>query len=110
MLPVVFWISGKPVTFDRQSGEVVSLEKLLGISEQEAVARLTGSVYKYMEGVGDGEFFLQEEDILTKNFDPEQFFLFPEGIGIYYDVYTIISWPNRDFMFLVPWEEVSAFS
>lgn len=101
-----FWLSGKPVTFDRQSGEVVSLEKLLGISEQEAVARLTGSVYKYMEGVGEGGLLLQEEDILTKKFDPEQFFLFPEGIGIYYGVYTITSWPHEDFMFLVPWEKV----
>lgn len=101
-----FWLSGKPVTFDRKSGEVVSLEKLLGISEQEAVARLTGSVYKYMEGVGEGGLLLQEEDILTKKFDPEQFFLFPEGIGIYYGVYTITSWPHEDFMFLVPWEEV----
>ena len=101
-----YWISGKPVTFDRQSGEVVSLEKLLGLSEQEATARLTGSVYKYMEGVGEGGLLLQEEDILTKNFDPEQFFLFPEGIGIYYGVYTITSWPHEDFMFLVPWEEV----
>lgn len=105
-----FWLSGKPVTFDRQSGEVVSLEKLLGISEQEAVARLTGSVYKYMEGVGEGGLLLQEEDILTKKFDPEQFFLFPEGIGIYYGVYTITSWPHEDFMFLVPWGEVSTFS
>ena len=49
---------------------------------------------------------MQEEDILTKKFDPEQFFLFPEGIGIYYGVYTITSWPHEDFMFLVPWEEV----
>ena len=86
---------------------MVSLEKLLGLSEQEAVARLTSSVYKYMEGVGEGRFLLQEKDILTKNFDPEQFFLFPEGIGIYYDVYTIASWPDGDFIFLVPWEEIN---
>ena len=56
-----YWISGKPVTFDRQSGEVVSLEKLLGLSEQEATARLTGSVYKYIWRVLErGDFFCRK--------------------------------------------------
>ena len=101
------WDVQKPLTFDRQSGEVVSLEKLLGISEQEAVARLTGSVYKYMEGIGNGRFLLQEEDILTEEYDPEQFFLFPEGIGIYYDVYAIDCGAAGDFIFVIPWEEIN---
>lgn len=100
------WDVQKPVTFDRKSGKVVSLEKLLGLPEQEAVARLTGSVYKYSEGVGVGRWLLQEEDILTEEYDPEQFFLFPEGIGIYYDAYAIDCGAAGDFMFVVPWEEV----
>ncbi len=50
---------------------------------------------------------MQEEDTLIKNFDPEQFFLFPEGIGIYYDVFALgYSRAAGDFIFVVPWEEV----
>lgn len=104
------WKAERTVTFDRKSGEVISLAELLGVSEQEAVAKLTGCIYKYAEGIGDGRFFLQESDILTEEYDPEQFFLFPDGIGIYYDVYAIDCGAAGDFIFVVPWEEVSAFS
>ena len=51
------WTSPSPVTFNRTSGEVVSLETILGMTTQEAVARLTGAVYKYMEGIGRRTFF-----------------------------------------------------
>lgn len=101
------WIVEEPVTFDRQSGEVISLEKLLGMSKQEAVARLTGSVYKYKEGIGDRSGLLDEYDDLTKEFNPEQFFLFPEGIGIYYKIYAIGCGAEGDFLFIVPWEDFS---
>ncbi len=73
------------------------------------MARLTGSVYKYMEGIGNGRFLLQEEDILTEEYDPEQFFLFPQGIGIYFDVYAIDCGAAGDFIFVVPWEEANPF-
>ena len=101
-----FWTSQEPVTFDRKSGEEVSLEKLLGVPEQEAVAKLTGSVYKYMEGIGRGTFLLKDEDALTEHYDPEQFFLFQEGIGIYYERYAIDCGAAGDYMFIIPWEEV----
>lgn len=41
--------SQHPVTFDRQTGERVSLEDILNMTVQEADARLTGSAYKYMK-------------------------------------------------------------
>lgn len=100
------WNVQKPVTFDRKSGKVVSLEKFLELPEQEAVARLTGSVYKYSEGIGVGRRLLQEDDILTEEYDPEQFFLFPEGIGIYYNIYAIDCGAAGDFIFVIPWEEI----
>lgn len=100
------WTYQEPVTFDRKSGEVVSLEKILDMPEREAVAKLTGSVYKYMEGIGRGTFFLEEEDILTEEYDPEQFFLFQEGIGLYYERYAIDCGAAGDYLFIVPWEEL----
>lgn len=99
------WRWERPVTFDRENGEAVSLEQILGVRQQEAVARLTASVYKYMEGIGRGMFFLKTEDMLTENYDPEQFFLFPEGVGIYYERYAIDSGAAGDYVFVIPWEE-----
>lgn len=101
------WDLEEPVTFDRQTGEVVTLEELFGVPLEEAVAMATGSVYKYMEcvGRGSGGFFLQSEDILTQEYDPEQFFLFPEGIGIYYQRYAIDCGAVGDYLFIVPFPD-----
>lgn len=101
------WTSEEPVTFDRGSGEVVTLEKLLGMPEQEAVAKLTGSIYKYMEGIGRGNFLLKEVDTLTENYDPGQFFLFVDGIAVYYRRYAIDCGAAGDYLFVLPWEEIN---
>lgn len=106
------WQREEPVTFERQTGRVVSLEEFFGDSTEEAIARATASIYKYMEN-GDGygaKFFLSGGDILTKEFDPNQFFLFPEGIGLYYekhsiDLYTVDFRITEDYLFLVPYYE-----
>ena len=90
-----------------ESGEVVSLGEILGMSEQEAVAELTGPVYKYMEGIGRGIFFLKDADALTKCYDPEQFVLCPDGIGIYYERYAIDSGAAGDYMFVIPYEDTA---
>lgn len=106
--------SGKsfhPVTFDRASGEVVSLEDILGMPMQEAVARLTGSVYKYEEGLKNGEFFLGEGNLLTNKYKTDNFLLFSQGIGIYYPEGAIGPNAAGDFLYIVPWEDaVSALS
>ena len=93
----------EPVTFDRETGETVSLGEILGMSEQEAVAELTGSVYKYMEGIGRGTFLLTDRDLLTEDYDPEQFILCPDGIGIYYQRYAIGSGAAGAAMYVIPY-------
>ena len=104
------WTSLSPVTFNRTSGEVVSLETILGMTTQEAVARLTGAVYKYMEGIGRRTFFLKNYDKLTEKYEPHNFFLFSEGIGIYYGIYDIDCGAEGDYLFIVPWEDFPGFS
>ena len=99
------WYAEEPVTFDRITGETVSLETLLGMPTDEAVSMLTASVYKYWEGVGRGKFLLRDWDRLTEAYNPDQFFLFPDGIGIYYELHAIGSTADRDFLFIVPYEE-----
>lgn len=100
------WTTQDPVTFDRETGEVVSLEKLLGMTAQQVSARLTASAYKCLEGDKNGWFFLREENKLAEEFDPGKFFLFPEGVGIYYERYAIDCGAAGDYLFVIPWEEV----
>ena len=100
------WTVQEPVTFDRQTGEAVSLEELLGMTWQEASARLTASACKRLERDGNSWFFLREENKLAEEFDPEKFFLFPEGIGIYYERYAVDCGAAGDYLFVVPWEEL----
>jgi len=100
------WTVQEPVTFDRQTGEAVSLEELLGMTWQEASARLTASACKCLERDGNSWFFLCEENKLSEEFDPEKFFLFPEGIGIYYERYAVDCGAAGDYLFVVPWEEL----
>lgn len=100
------WTTQDPVTFDRETGEVVSLEELLGMTVQQVSARLTASAYKCLEGDKNGWFFLREENKLAEEFDPGKFFLFPEGVGIYYERYAIDCGAAGDYLFVIPWEEV----
>lgn len=102
------WTVQEPVTFDRLTGETVSMEALLGMTWQEASARLTASAYKWLEGKGNSWFFLRDENKLAKEFDLEKFFLFPEGIGIYYERYAIDCGAAGDYLFVVPWEELNS--
>lgn len=75
--------------------------------KEEAVAIATASVYKYMENMeGYGvKFFLKDKDTLTEAFISEQFFLFPEGIGLYYNKYAIDCGAAGDYVFIVPYPE-----
>lgn len=54
------------------------------------------------------KFFLKDFDLLTAVYDPEQFFLFPDGIGIYYGIYDIGCGADGDFLFIVPWEDLKS--
>ena len=97
------WTAQSPVTFDRTSGEVVSLEDILGMPEQECAVMLTGSVYKYMEGIGNKWFSLDRNDSLMSKFDPTHFFVCSDGIGIHYERYAIDCGAAGDYLFVVPW-------
>ncbi|MDE7447022.1 MAG: hypothetical protein K2N15_15145 [Lachnospiraceae bacterium] len=59
-----------------------------------------------MECVWRGDFFLTTNDILTEKYHTDQFFLFPEGIGLYYRRNAIDCNAEGDFVFIIPWDEV----
>ncbi|MDE6847187.1 MAG: DUF5050 domain-containing protein [Lachnospiraceae bacterium] len=103
------WTTEKPVTFERDTGKIVSLCDIYGIPTDEVVSYATAAIYKYMESIGrrggTEPFFLQDEDVLTEQFDPEQFFLFPEGVGLYYPIYAIDCGAAGDYVFIIPYTD-----
>ncbi|MDE7404513.1 MAG: RsiV family protein, partial [Lachnospiraceae bacterium] len=55
------------------------------------------------------EWYLEEPvtfDRQTEKYNTDQFFLFPEGIGLYYRRDTINCSAAGDFVFIIPWDEV----
>ena len=106
------WIGGirdfrreMPVTFDRQSGEALSLGDLFAVPEEEAMLRLFASVYKYMECSEMGSRLGLSNTILRDYYNVKQFYLTEDGIGLYYAMYTIGG--NGDFLFVIPYEAVA---
>ena len=97
------------MTFERDTGKVVSLEDLYEMPENEVVSYASATIYKYMESIGrrggTETFFLQDEDVFTEKFNPEQFFLFPEGIGLYYPIYAIDCGAAGDYVFIIPYAD-----
>lgn len=102
------WTAQSPVTFDRTSGEVLSLEDILGMPEQECIIMLTSSAYKYMEGIGRETFYLDRRDFLTNLYDPTHFFVCSDGIGIHYERYDIDCGAGGDYLFVIPYENFAA--
>ncbi len=93
-----------PVTFDRQSGEVIALGDLFTVSEEEALLCLFASIYKYREC---SETDSSLDTILWDAYDITQFYLTEEGIGLYYGIHTIGSGADRDFLFVISYEAVA---
>lgn len=104
------WSAQSPVTFDRTSGEVVSLEDILGMPEQECITMLTSAAYKYMERIGKSWRYLGNYDSLAKLYDPTHFFVCSDGIGIHYERYVIDCGAAGDYLFVVPWENFDMLS
>lgn len=102
------WTAQSPVTFDRTSGEVLSLEDILGMPEQECIIMLTSSAYKYMEAIGRETFYLDRRDFLTNLYDPTHFFVCSDGIGIHYERYDIDCGAAGDYLFVIPYENFAA--
>ncbi|MDE5802753.1 MAG: DUF5050 domain-containing protein [Lachnospiraceae bacterium] len=108
------WIGGNrdfrremPVTFDRRSGEALSLGDLFAVSEEEAMLRLFASLYKYMECSERGSELGLSNTILRDAYNVKQFYLTEDGIGLYYARYTISSGADGDFLFVIPYEAVA---
>ncbi|MBD5536752.1 MAG: DUF5050 domain-containing protein [Lachnospiraceae bacterium] len=108
------WIGGirafrreMPVTFDRQSGEALSLGDLFAVPEEEAMLCLFASIYKYMECSEMGSSLELWNATLWHAYDVNQFYLTEDGIGLYYAIYAIGPGAAGDFLFVIPYEAVA---
>lgn len=102
-----FYLDFEPVLFDRNSGKQLAFGDLFTVSEEEALQRLLASIYKYMECTENARLTLADNNILLSEYDPSQFYLSKEGIGIYYPRYAIDAGAAGDFLFIVPYETVA---
>lgn len=87
-----------PVTFDLTTGEPVTLPEILGCSEQETAVLVDECVYGYCCNQG----IYSWGDVLW--FEPEQFYMLEQGLGVYYRTYTI---DLREHLFIIPYGELS---
>ena len=91
-------INPVPVTFDLTTGEPVTLPEILGCSERETAELVDDHIYEYNYSQGN---YNRRGDILL--FDPEQFYMLEQGLGVYYPRYTI---DLREHLFIIPYEEL----
>lgn len=89
-------------TWDLQSGRRILLRELIStdyqsiynIIEQEANQRIKA---------GEGMFFEDLRKNITDNFNPENYFINPSGVVIYYQLYTISPYVSGIQEFLIPY-------
>lgn len=90
-------VSPVPVTFDLTTGKAVTLPELLGCSGREASRLVDDYIYAYYSSQGIYSWW---GDVLW--FDPEEFYMLEQGLGVYYHSYTI---DMREHLFIIPYEE-----
>lgn len=96
----------RPIKYQGKNALQAS-EYLYGMPVKEVVSYATASIYKYAESIGRGSeaFFIRDKDLLTTRYNPEQFFLFPDGIGLYYIIYAIADGASGDYVFIIPFPD-----
>ncbi len=83
------WEDAHPMTFDRYTGEQLSMDDLFSVEPNVYKKRLFGAVYKYMEKNGYYSWGSMERNVLEKQWEPDGFYLTPDGIVLCYGEYTI---------------------
>lgn len=97
------WEEAMPLTFDRETGEHFTMDKLFTVDRTVYMKRLTSAIYKYKELEEDylwGGFY---QNILVKNFKPECFYLTPYGIVLCYQRYAIAAGACGNPTFEIPY-------
>lgn len=98
------WQQDLPLTFNRTTGQAISMDQLFNVDRTVYLKRLTSSIYKYCEKnhINDwNESF--DNNVLVKNLNPDSFYLTPDGIVLCYDRYAIMSGAAGNPKFEIPY-------
>lgn len=84
------WEEALPLTFDRDTGELLTMDDLFTVDRNHYMKRLTDAVYKYCE-IKEYSWWQDSFDnnVLVKNFEPNWFYLTPDGIVLCYSRYSV---------------------
>lgn len=94
-----------PVTFDMTTGEPVTLPEIWNCSEQEIKELVADYVYGYF--LSQGEEYVRRDTYLC--FEPQDFYMLEQGLGVYYPRYAIDCGAAGDFLFVIPYEDLMIF-
>lgn len=85
------WEEAVPLTFNRETGEYLTMDQLFTVDKNIYMKRLSSAIYKYGE-LNGGDYRWNESfyrNVLVKNFDPYCFYLTPDGIVLCYQRYAV---------------------
>lgn len=84
------WEEALPMTFDRKTGQLLTMDDLFTVDNISYMNRLTSALYKYFEMEEVDLWSNFDANILVKNFEPNCFYLTENGIVLCYDRYAIL--------------------
>lgn len=96
-------INPMPVTFDLTTGKRITLPEILNCSEEEVKDLVADYVYEYFCSQGD-EYAWRDKYLC---YEPEQFYMLEQGLGVYYPRYAIECGAAGDFLFVIPYKELA---
>ncbi len=99
------WEEAIPLTFNRETGEYLTMDELFTVNRNAYMKRLSSAVYKYAELSGE-EYFWNEgfdQNVLVKEFKPYCFYLTLDGIVLCYGRYEVAPGAAGDPAFEIPY-------
>ena len=99
------WEEAVPLTFDRETGEYLTMDQLFTVDKNVYMKRLSSAIYKYGELNGKDYHWNESfyRNVLVKNFDPYCFYLTPDGIVLCYKRYAIAAGASGNPAFEIPY-------
>lgn len=98
-----FYCGPMPVTFELTTGQPVTLPEILNCSEEEVKELVADYVYGYF--LSQGNEYVWRDTYLC--YEPRDFYMLEQGLGVYYPRYAIDCGAAGDFLFVIPYEDLS---
>lgn len=84
--------------FSLKTGERLSLDEVCPVGRKQILARIIREIRRTENGV----YFEDAERLAVRYFNPENFYLTPEGAAVFYPLYTIAPYASGIRVFVIP--------